>query len=99
MKVRIADKITVMENFEKYENSSSIEVSSAATRVLWLITAKGLNKGVRRFSLPKYSTVFLGGCRQQKEFSHSFKLAYFIHTIQAQSNASCRIFSTAGCMI
>jgi len=34
MKVRIADKITVMENFEKYENSSSIEVSSAATRVL-----------------------------------------------------------------
>jgi hypothetical protein len=30
MKVRIA----VMENFDKFENSSSIEVSSAATRAL-----------------------------------------------------------------
>jgi hypothetical protein len=34
MKVRIADTITVMENFDKFENSSSIEVSSAATRAL-----------------------------------------------------------------
>jgi hypothetical protein len=32
MKVWIADKITVMENFYKFENSSSIEVSSVATR-------------------------------------------------------------------
>jgi hypothetical protein len=34
MKVRFADKITIMENFDKFENSSSIEVSSAATSAL-----------------------------------------------------------------
>jgi len=34
MKVRIANKITVMENFDKFENSSGIEVSSAATSTL-----------------------------------------------------------------
>jgi len=44
-------------------------------------------------------TVFLGGCHQQKEFSYNIKLAYFIHTIPVQSDASCRSFSTAGCMI
>jgi hypothetical protein len=42
MKVRIADKITVMENFDKFKNSSSIEVSSAATRALLVITSKCL---------------------------------------------------------
>jgi hypothetical protein len=34
MKVQFADKITVMENFDKFENSSGIEVSSAATSAL-----------------------------------------------------------------
>jgi hypothetical protein len=34
MEVRIEDKITDMGNFAKFENSSIIEVSSAATRAL-----------------------------------------------------------------
>jgi len=42
MKVRIADKIRIMENFDKFKNSSSIEVSSAATRALLVITSKCL---------------------------------------------------------
>ena len=48
MKVRIANKITVMENFDKFENSSGIEVSSAATSTLWLITSKCLKQGFKK---------------------------------------------------
>jgi hypothetical protein len=48
MKVRIADNITVMENFDKFKNSSNIEVYSAATRALLVITSKCLKWGCKK---------------------------------------------------